>query len=75
MGAFVTRMVGYVLGVIAAVAVVMVVVAGFRMVIGSGSEDAVKRAQGQLTAAVIGLAITVLAYAAVAIATNVLKGL
>ncbi len=74
-GAFVVRMVTYALAIIAAVAVAMIVIAGFRMVVNSGSEDAMKKAQGQITNAVIGLAITVLAYAVVAIITNVLKGL
>lgn len=46
-------------------AVVMVVVGGFRLVVSGGSPDAVKSARGTITAALIGLAITILAYALV----------
>jgi amino acid transporter len=68
-------MVSYVLSIIAAVAVAMIVWAGFRMVTMAGNGEATKKALSTIKNAVIGLAITVLAYAAIAIITNVLKGL
>ena len=71
---FAIRMVKYLLGIIGAVAVIMIVIAGFRMVASSGNEDAQKKAQSMITNAIVGLVIAVLAYAVIAIVTNVLKG-
>jgi hypothetical protein len=65
----------YVMGIIGVIAIVMIVIAGFRMVISGGNEGSVKAAKNQLTWAVIGLIVALLAYTIVAIIQNVVKGI
>ncbi len=51
--------------IVGAVAVFMVIVGGFRMVISSGNPEAMKGARNTVLFAVIGVAVTLLAYAIV----------
>lgn len=62
-----------ILGVIAAVAALMIVIGGFKYVISSGNPDAVKSATKTITWAVIGLVVAVLAYAIVSIVSNTIS--
>ncbi len=62
----------YILGIIGTLAVVMIVIAGFRMVTSQGNEHAVGAAKKTITWAVIGLLVAFLAYSAVAIIQNAL---
>lgn len=62
-----------ILGVIALVAVLMIVIGGFKYVISSGNPEAVKSATKTITWAVIGLVVAVLAYAIVSIVSNTIS--
>ena len=64
----------YLLGIIAVIAVTMIVIAGFRMVISAGNQESVKAAQGMITWSLVGLVIALLAYSIVAIIQSVIKG-
>jgi hypothetical protein len=65
---------GTLLQVVGVIAIVMIVIAGFRMVISGGNESQVKAAKSQLTWAVLGLILALLAYTIVAIVQNIIKG-
>ncbi len=60
------------MGLIGVVAVLMIVIAGFRMVLSRGNESAVKNAQETIKWAVIGLVIAVLSYSIITILENLI---
>lgn len=62
----------YVMGIIAVLSVVMIIFAGFRMVISGGNEKAVGAAKSMIVAAVSGLVVSLLAFTIIAIVQNVL---
>lgn len=64
----------YILGLIGSVAVVVIVIAGFKMVASQGNSEAIKGAKDSIKWAVIGLAVAFLAYTMVAIVSGTLKG-
>ncbi len=61
------------LGVIGIVAVIMIVYAGARMVISAGNEEQINGAKKTITWAIIGLAVSMLAYSIVAIIENLIQ--
>ncbi len=66
------RLLKFFTGSVAIVAVVVIVVAGFKMIVASGSEEIIKSARSQMTWAIIGLIIAVLAFTFVAVLQNIL---
>ncbi|GAC1412914.1 MAG: hypothetical protein NVSMB66_3470 [Candidatus Doudnabacteria bacterium] len=70
----VVRALKYILGIIGSVAVVVIVIAGFRMVASQGNSEAIKGAKNSIQWAIIGLVVAFLAYAMVAIVSATLKG-
>lgn len=70
----VIRLLKWLMTVIAMIAVVAVVISGFRMVVSGGSEQEVKGAKKMLTWSIIGLVIASLAYSIVALTQNILTG-
>lgn len=56
-----------ILGIIALVAVTVIVISGFRLVISQGNESQVKAARNAITYAIVGLAVSALAYSIIAI--------
>lgn len=60
----------YMLGLIGTVAVVMIVLAGFKMVASQGNESQVKSARNTITWSIIGVVVAFLAYSLVAIVQN-----
>ena len=63
----------YLMGIIALVAIVVIVIGGFRMVISAGNESQIKAARSTITWAIIGLVISLLAYTIVAIIQGAFK--
>lgn len=70
----VIRLLKWLMTIIAMVAVVAVVISGFRMVVSGGGEQEVKSAKKMLTWSIIGLVIASLAYSIVAVTQNILTG-
>ncbi len=66
------RILKFILGLLAGVAILSIVIAGFRMVTSGGNEEAVKSARTAITWSIIGLVIALLAYSIVSIVVNVL---
>ena len=62
----------FLIGIIGTIAVVVIVFAGFRMVMSQGNSEAVGDAKKSITWAVAGLAVSMLAYTIVAIVSNTL---
>ncbi len=62
----------FLLGLIGTVAVLMIVIAGFKMVSSQGDEHQVKSAKQTITWAIAGMVVAILAYSIVAIVQNVL---
>ncbi len=62
----------FALGLIGTVAVLMIVIAGFKMVASQGNESQVKSAKATITWSIIGLVVAFLAYSIVAIIQTVL---
>jgi hypothetical protein len=60
------------LGILAVWAVAFIVIGGFRMVVSSGSEEAVLAAKKTITWAVLGLLVAVLSFAIIAIVQNLI---
>jgi glucose uptake protein GlcU len=63
----------YILGIIAVVAVVMIVIAGARMIISGSNENESKNARKMITNALMGLIVAMLAFTIVSIIQNVIK--
>ncbi len=71
--AFIIKLVKYILGVIALIAVMAIVYAGFLLVASAGNEKVYANARRVIIYAVSGLAISALAYSIIAIVDSVLK--
>lgn len=69
----VTRIIQWVLGLLGLVAVIMIIIGGFRWMTAGGNEEKVEAAKKILTAAIIGLIIVLLAWAIVIFATGTLN--
>lgn len=69
----VITVINIILGIIALVAVLMIVIGGFKYVISRGDAKAVESATKTITWAVIGLVVAVLAYAIVSIVSNTIN--
>ena len=63
----------YFMGIIGIIAVVVIVIAGFQLVVSQGDPTAVKSARSSITNAIIGLVVAMLAYSIVAIIEGILK--
>jgi len=70
----IANIVNIVLGFLGIIAVIMMVVAGYQWVMSGGNEDTVKQARGRIINALIGLAITLMAYIIVNFAVTQLSG-
>lgn len=70
----VIRLLKWLMTVIAMVAVVAVVISGFRMVVSGGGEQEIKGAKRMLTWSIIGLVVASLAYSIIALTQNILTG-
>jgi hypothetical protein len=62
----------FIIGIIGTLAVVVIVIAGFKMVMSQGNTEAIEGAKKSITWAVIGLVVTLLAYTIVAIVSSTL---
>lgn len=62
-----------ILGIVALVAVLMIVIGGFKYIISRGDAKAVESATKTITWAVVGLVVTVMAYAIVTIVSNTIN--
>lgn len=69
----VTRIIQWVLGLLGLIAVIMIIIGGFRWMTAGGNEEKVEAAKKILTAAIIGLIIVLLAWAIVIFATGTLN--
>ncbi len=72
LNSLILKILTYVLGLVGTVAVVVIVIAGFRMVASQGNESQVKAARSTITWAIIGLIVSFLAYSIVAVIQNAL---
>jgi type IV secretory pathway VirB2 component (pilin) len=61
----VINIVQWALGLLALIAVVIIIVAGFTWITAAGNEEKISKAKGMITAAVIGLIVVLLAWAIV----------
>ena len=68
----ISRVIQYTLGVIAMVAIVVIILAGFRMIAGSGDEKQRTTAKRSITWAIIGLVLALLSFSIVTIIQSVL---
>ncbi len=66
----VLNIIQWILGILALVAVVMIIIAGFQWMTAGGSEEKVEKAKKIITAAVIGLIVVLLAWAIVIFVAN-----
>lgn len=62
-----TRVINILLALIIIAAVIMIVVSGFRMIVGGGNPDQLKKAKSGIIWAVIGLTVALMAFAIVSI--------
>lgn len=69
----VVNIIQWILGLLGLVAVIMIIIGGFRWMTAGGNEEKVETAKKILTAAVIGLIIVLLAWAIVIFATGTLN--
>ncbi|MBI2426513.1 MAG: hypothetical protein HYV34_01575 [Candidatus Kerfeldbacteria bacterium] len=69
----VTKVIQWVLGLLGLVAVIMIIIGGFRWMTAGGNEEKVEAAKKILTASIIGLIIVLLAWAIVIFATGTLN--
>lgn len=63
----------WILGLLALIAVIMILIGGFKWMTAGGNEEKIESAKKLLTAAIIGLVIVLLAWAITIFAINVLK--
>lgn len=73
LGSVLTRIVSMALAFISMIAVVMIIIGGYKYVTSGGSEEAAKSGRQTITYAVIGLIVAVLAYSIVGIINNTVK--
>ncbi len=66
----VINIIQWVLGILALVAVIMIIIAGFQWMTAAGNEEKVEKAKKVISAAVIGLIIVLLAWAIVIFVAN-----
>ena len=66
----VLNIIQWVLGILALVAVIMIIIAGFQWMTAAGNEEKVEKAKKVISAAVIGLIIVLLAWAIVIFVAN-----
>lgn len=66
----VINVIQWVLGILALVAVIMIIIAGFQWMTAAGNEEKVEKAKKVISAAVIGLIIVLLAWAIVIFVAN-----
>ncbi|MDB4939777.1 MAG: hypothetical protein JWO40_202 [Candidatus Doudnabacteria bacterium] len=72
LNAVIVKVLKIILGLIGSVAVVVIVLAGFKMVYSQGNSEAIKSARESITWAIVGLVVALLAYTIVAIITSTL---
>lgn len=70
---FLLKMIQFALGFIGTLAVLFIIIGGFRMVLAQGNEEAYGVARKTVTWAVLGLVIAVLSFSIVTIVSNILK--
>lgn len=66
------KVLSYIMGIIALVSIVMIVIAGARMVASGGNETAIKDSKKMAWAAAMGFALALLSYSIIAIVRNAL---
>ncbi|HVY68070.1 MAG TPA: pilin, partial [Patescibacteria group bacterium] len=66
------RLLKILMGILGAIAVLMIIIGGFRMVIAQGNEEAYTKAKSTITWAIIGLVIALLSFSIVIIVQNIL---
>lgn len=71
-GELLARLLKFFLTAVLGAAVVFVAIAGFKMIVAGGNEEAVTSARKMMTWALIGLVVTSLAYTLVAVVENIL---
>lgn len=69
------RLIGLMAGTIGSIAVLMMVIGGFRMIISAGNSDEFEKAKGMLTKAAIGLVLVLGAYIMVTAVQLLIKGI
>ncbi len=62
-GQIVARIIRIVLGFLGTIFLILTIYSGFRWMTSAGNEDAIKKAKGTITAAIIGLVVVLAAYA------------
>lgn len=72
-GGLIVRVINYLIALVGAVAVLMIIVGGFRMVTAAGSESGVAAGKKAITWAIIGLLISLLAFTIVNLVQSLLK--
>jgi hypothetical protein len=72
-GSYVITILDTLIFLVAAVSVIMLVIAGFRMVTSGGSSDAVKGARNSILYSILGIVIAISAYAIVHFVTQAVK--
>ena len=72
-GCFAGKLVQIGLAVVFAIAVIYLVIGGFRYIISQGNEEGVEKAKGTITNALIGLVIVVLAWIILTVVINLLN--
>lgn len=72
-GGFFSRILEILVSIVGIVAVIFIIIAGFRFIISSGSEEGMSGATRAVIGVIIGLAVVLLAFAIVAIVANLLQ--
>jgi hypothetical protein len=65
LGVIIARIINFLLGIVGAIAIIMIVVGGFRYIVAGGDMKATQSAKGTITFAVVGLVIVLLSVAVV----------
>ena len=73
-GSLITRIINFLLYLIAVISVVMLIVGGFRYVISGGQKEAVTAAKNTILYAIVGLLVAIFAYPIVVFVVNAVMG-
>lgn len=74
-GILLTKVLNYFIGLVGLIAVVMLIISGFRYLTAGGNEDATEKAKQGILYAIVGIIVVVISFALIFTVTNTLKTL
>ena len=73
-GAFILYIINILLGVVGIIAILFIIIGGFRYITSAGSEEAAESGKKMITNAIIGLVVVILSYVIIRVIMNALQG-